>query len=267
MHRALEKFCTALNYIAAGWLMLIALVIFVEVTSRGVFNTFLGGDEIVTNSVPAIVFLQIPLAILTGSMLRTTITFDHLNKRWRHIVNAVAYLLGMILFIGSWSMAFGSLFLSFVVLRHKQTVWPPEGIVLPSFPMAAVATLVLLASSSLLHRAVRRAEAGEPGLAKHWAGGIALAVAFAWLQGWLWTDLLAAGRGPSSGIYESLFFGLTWVHAAHVAVGLLWLLWVQVGIGSGRYGSHRISNVSNAALFWHFVDAVWIVLFFAFFVF
>ena len=100
MHRALERFCTILNYVAAGWLMLIAIVIFVEVMGRGVFNAFLGGDEIVTNSVPAIVFLQVPLAILTGSMLRTTITFDHLNKKWRHIVNAVAYLLGMILFIG-----------------------------------------------------------------------------------------------------------------------------------------------------------------------
>jgi len=100
MFRALEKVCTALNYIAAMWLMLLAVVIFVEVTSRGVFSTFLGGDEIVTNSVPAIVFLQIPLAILSGSMLRTTITFDNLNKKWRHVVNAVAYLLGMILFIG-----------------------------------------------------------------------------------------------------------------------------------------------------------------------
>ena len=107
MHLAIERFCTWLNYVAAGWLMLIAVVIFVEVTSRGVFNTFLGGDEIVTNSVPAIVFLQVPLAILTGSMLRTFIVFEHLNKRWRHIVNAIAYLLGMALFIciavGGWS--------------------------------------------------------------------------------------------------------------------------------------------------------------------
>ena len=63
MHRALERICTILNYIAAGWLMLIAVVIFVEVTGRGVFSAFLGGDEIVTNSVPAIVFLQVPLAI------------------------------------------------------------------------------------------------------------------------------------------------------------------------------------------------------------
>ncbi len=100
MYRTLERICTWLNYIAAGWLMIIALVIFVEVTSRGVFNTFLGGDEIVTNSVPAIVFLQVPLAILTGSMLRTYIVFDHLGRRWRQVVNAIAYLMGMLLFIG-----------------------------------------------------------------------------------------------------------------------------------------------------------------------
>ena len=98
--RGFERLCVWLNYVAAGWLMLIALVIFVEVTSRGVFNTFLGGDEIVTNSVPAIVFLQVPLAILAGSMLRTTIVFDHLGRRWRRVVNAVAYTLGVALFIG-----------------------------------------------------------------------------------------------------------------------------------------------------------------------
>jgi TRAP-type C4-dicarboxylate transport system permease small subunit len=100
MFRVLERICSALNYIAAAWLMLLAVIIFIEVVGRGLFSAFLGGDEIVTNSVPAIVFLQVPLAILTGSMLRTTITYDHLNKRWRHIVNAVSYLMGMMLMIG-----------------------------------------------------------------------------------------------------------------------------------------------------------------------
>ena len=100
MHRSLERVCTVLNYIAAAWLMALAVVIFVEVTGRGLFSAFLGGDEIVSNSVPAIIFLQVPLAILSGSMLRTTITFDHLNKRWRQTVNAVSYLIGMLLFIG-----------------------------------------------------------------------------------------------------------------------------------------------------------------------
>lgn len=100
MFRALERICSTLNYIAAAWLMLLAVIIFIEVIGRGVFSAFLGGDEIVTNSVPAIVFLQVPLAILTGSMLRTTITYDHMNKRWRHVVNAVSYLMGMMLMIG-----------------------------------------------------------------------------------------------------------------------------------------------------------------------
>ena len=89
MFRALERICSTLNYVAAAWLMLLAVIIFIEVVGRGIFSAFLGGDEIVTNSVPAIVFLQVPLAILTGSMLRTTITYDHMNKRWRHVVNAV----------------------------------------------------------------------------------------------------------------------------------------------------------------------------------
>ena len=100
MYRALERLCTWLNYVAAAWLMVIAVVIFLEVTSRGVFGTFLGGDEIVTNSVPAIVFLQVPLAIMTGSMLRTYIVYDRLGARWRKFVNACAYLIGMVLFIG-----------------------------------------------------------------------------------------------------------------------------------------------------------------------
>ena len=175
--------------------------------------------------------------------------------------------LGMVLFIGSWSMAFGTLFLSFAVFRQKLGVWPPQGIALPSFPLATLATGILLASSWALHRATRRGEQGTAGFGRMWSLGIALSVAFAGLQAWLWMDLLAAGRTPSSGIYESLFFGLTWIHALHVAIGLLWLLWVQVGIASGRYGSHRISTVGNAALFWHFVDAVWIALYLAFFVF
>ncbi len=106
MQRALDKIVNALSVVASVWLILIALVIFFEVTGRGLFNTFLGGDEIVTNSVPAIVFLQVPLAIQAGSMLRTTIVFDNLGKRGRHAINGLSYLIGIILFvaigIGGW---------------------------------------------------------------------------------------------------------------------------------------------------------------------
>lgn len=175
--------------------------------------------------------------------------------------------LGMALFIGSWTMAFGTIFLSFVVLRQRMGVWPPEGIALPSFPLAALATVVLLASSVALHRGVRGIEGGRSAAQGVFGLGIVLGFAFTGLQGWLWMDLMGAGRLPTSGLYESLFYGLTWIHAAHVVCGLLALLWAQVGLSTGRYGLHHLTPVVNAAIFWHFVDVVWVVLFLGFFVF
>jgi len=189
--------------------------------------------------------------------------------------------LGMLFFIGSWSMAFGTLFLSFLILRDRVGTWPPPGIALPSFPLASLATAVLLGSSVALHLALRRARAGRQatgagtgataaaarGFGALWAVGLGLGCAFAALQWWLWWALLAAGTRPEAGLYESLFFGLTWVHAAHVAIALLALLWVQVGIACGRYGSQRIVVAQNSALFWHFMDAVWVLLYLGFFVF
>lgn len=174
--------------------------------------------------------------------------------------------LGMALFIGSWSMGFGTLFLSLAVLRQRMGVWPPKGIELPSIELAGIATGVLLLSSLALHRAVRRLERGEAGFQRGWTVGIVLGLAFSALQAWLWMDLVGAGRVPASGVYESLFYGLTWTHAAHVLCGMLALLWSQVGISIGRYGPHNLSPVANAAIFWHFVDAVWVVLFVAFFI-
>lgn len=104
--RAVDAISRVLNGVAAIWLMVIAVVIFLEVTGRGLFNTFLGGDEIVTNSVPAIVFLQVPLAIRVGSMLRTTIVFDNVGFRFRRLINGVSYVIGIVLFIaigvGGW---------------------------------------------------------------------------------------------------------------------------------------------------------------------
>ncbi|MDP6385422.1 MAG: cytochrome c oxidase subunit 3 [Planctomycetota bacterium] len=187
----------------------------------------------------------------------------------RDRVNAT---LGMILFIGSWSMAFGTLFLSFLVLRDKIAVWPPAGIALPSAPIAGFATIVLAASSVFVERGSRSLspDAGsgrKASFSSLWITGMLLGLGFALLQAWLWYDLILAGRTQASGLYESLFFGLTWVHAAHVVVGLFLLVWALVGSKLGRYGPERRSFVSNAALFWHFVGIVWLFLFLGFFVF
>ena len=191
------------------------------------------------------------------------------NESARARVNAT---LGMVFFIGSWSMAFGTLFLSFLILRERAGVWPPPGMALPSFGIAGVATAVLLASSFAVHAAIGRAKSGRDGAGLLWALGLALGLGFTALQTWLWFDLLARGVTPQTGIYGTLFFGLTWVHAAHVALALIALAFVQCGFASGRYGSDgsgqlRLAAPQNVALFWHFMDVVWVLMFLAIFVF
>ncbi len=154
MFRGLERFCGWLNYIAAGWLMVIAVVIFVEVTSRGVFGTFLGGDEIVTNSVPAIVFLQVPLAILMGSMLRTTIVFGHLNASWRRVVDVLSFLLGIALFVGIAVGGWSDMIKGWQIGEYQGIgalevpVYPVRTIIIASAALITVIYLVLLARAA-----------------------------------------------------------------------------------------------------------------------
>ena len=95
----LKKIPELLQSIAAIWLILVAITIFAEVTFRN-FGLFLGADQIVQNSVPAIVFLQVPFAIASGTMLRTTLIYDFFKERGKRIVNRISYIIGVLLFTG-----------------------------------------------------------------------------------------------------------------------------------------------------------------------
>ena len=95
----LKKTPELLQSIAAIWLILVAIAIFAEVTFRN-FGLFLGADQIVQNSVPAIVFLQVPFAIASGTMLRTTLIYDFFKERGKRIVNRISYIIGVLLFTG-----------------------------------------------------------------------------------------------------------------------------------------------------------------------
>ena len=95
----LKKTPELLQSVAAIWLILVAITIFAEVTFRN-FGLFLGADQIVQNSVPAIVFLQVPFAIASGTMLRTTLIYDFFKERGKKIVNRISYIIGVLLFTG-----------------------------------------------------------------------------------------------------------------------------------------------------------------------
>jgi TRAP-type C4-dicarboxylate transport system permease small subunit len=97
--KAVSEATRLLHILAAIWLCLIAMTIVVDVFGRFVFNSPLTGTaEIVANSVVSIAFLQIPFAIRTYGMLRTTVVLDKLGPAGRRVFNIATYLLGIVVF-------------------------------------------------------------------------------------------------------------------------------------------------------------------------
>jgi cytochrome c oxidase subunit III len=176
--------------------------------------------------------------------------------------------LGMIVALGSWSMMFGALFFMYFGVRSRAPMWPPPGA--PPLPLAlpALNTLVLVASSLALWRGVAALARGNRRALAPWVGvALVLGAAFVGLQLVVWKAQWAAGLLPSSGVYGSLFYGLTALHAVHVVAGLLVLLVVLGRALGGVYTEHNVVRVRVAAMFWHFVDAVWLVMFLSIYLF
>ncbi len=88
-----------------------------------------------------------------------------------------------------------------------------------------------------------------------------LGVAFVALQTVVWWSLAHHGLRWDGSKYGSVFYALTWFHALHVLAGLGVLAAILVGALRGRYTAEKHTAVRLGALFWHFVDVVWVLLF------
>ncbi len=98
---AVVKTAKAVHLFSAFWTLALAFLIFGDVVGRvGLNQPIPGTKEIIQNSVVAITFLQIPLAIYSGSMLRTSIFADAMPAFGRKLLRTIAMLLGLALFIG-----------------------------------------------------------------------------------------------------------------------------------------------------------------------
>jgi heme/copper-type cytochrome/quinol oxidase subunit 3 len=171
---------------------------------------------------------------------------------------------GMVMALASWSMMFGSLFFAYAILRLKAGTWPPDGVAPLPRLLPFVNTLVLLVSSGVLARDLSPASETRPGaLLSALKATLALGSLFLVLQLAVWVPLWRSGFRIDSGIYGSIFYGLTVFHALHVLAGLVALLVLVPGARSGRLRSGAQSRVRVSAMFWHFVDAVWVVMFVA----
>ncbi len=169
--------------------------------------------------------------------------------------------LGMRLLVLALSMLFAASLLAYVLIRSRAPVWPPAG--MPRLPDTLwISTLVMLASSATMQTAVRAARAGQERALR--AGMLLttlLGVLFLVSQTLSWFALVAAHLTAKANLYGFTFYILTGLHAAHVVGGLIPLAVVTSRAFRGRYSAAFHPGVEYCAIYWHFLDVVWLVMF------
>jgi cytochrome c oxidase subunit III len=164
---------------------------------------------------------------------------------------------GMVAFLVSEAAFFSTLIVVYLTFLGRDTVGPTPRKAL-SLPLVIFTTICLLSSSGTIHRAEKYLEVGDPSsFRKWWAATIGLGFIFLIGTGYEWYDLITRdGLTISRNLFGSTFFTLVGFHGLHVTVGLVTMLVVLlVRLGQDRRGVKLVS------WYWHFVDAVWVIVF------
>jgi len=124
-------------------------------------------------------------------------------------------------------------------------------------------TICLLSSSVTIHFASRLLERGKRGgFLGLWFLTIVLGVLFMYGTAREWYRLICEhGLTISSNLFGTTYYSLVGLHAFHVTAGLLMLMIVLLFALAGRVGSEQSARVEVLSMYWHFVDAVWVVVF------
>ena len=173
----------------------------------------------------------------------------------------------MSLFVLNEGVFFAYLLFSYFYLQARSHgVWPPAGG--PDLRLAIPNTVILLASSITAWWGARDLE--RRGSSSRLRAGLILSMIlgaiFLGIQG---IEFASKSFGPSAHAYGSTFFTVTGFHAAHVLMGLLILGFALARVSRARRGRSAGDEpvvVRNAVLYWHFVDAVWLAVFFSLYI-
>lgn len=169
---------------------------------------------------------------------------------------------GIWLFLATEVVLFGALFATYFASKAEATGrWPPSEIHLP-VTMTAINTAILVTSGFVMHLGeVQLKKRNQKGFILGFLGAIILGTIFLVIQAYEYIELVHSGVTLEHGIFASTFFLLTGTHGVHVFGGLVFLSIVLARAIRGQFNPDRHDAVTAAAIYWHFVDIVWILLF------
>lgn len=155
------------------------------------------------------------------------------------------------------SMLFAGLASAYII-TSSTSIW--ESVVLPQ--LLWLNTFVLLASSVTMERTRSHIQQGRIRAARIWVAvtGV-LGLAFLIGQLTAWREMVDAGVFLQSTLHAGYFYVLSGLHGLHLAGGLSFLGYIWVQIVRGRYSAASHEPVSLAAMYWHFMDGLWVCVF------
>jgi cytochrome c oxidase subunit 3/cytochrome o ubiquinol oxidase subunit 3 len=124
-------------------------------------------------------------------------------------------------------------------------------------------TVCLLSSSLTIHFAIRAVRQGNAKAFRNWwFGTVALGAAFLFGTAREWYRLIfEEGLTIRTNLFGTTFYSLVGLHGFHVIVGLILLSIVLTFTLLGQVGQEHFYRLDVLSLYWHFVDAVWVVVF------
>lgn len=175
---------------------------------------------------------------------------------------------GTIIWLSSELMFFAGLFSMYFTLRATNLdVWATETQLL-NVPFATANTLILVSSSVTCQLGVLAAERGDMRrMQRFYLITLGMGTVFVLGQLYEYANLVREGLTLSSSAYGSAFFLTTGFHGLHVIGGLVAFIFVLArSLAAKRYGPHQATAAIVTSYYWHFVDVVWIALFFTIYV-
>jgi cytochrome c oxidase subunit III len=164
---------------------------------------------------------------------------------------------GLFVLLAATTMVFAAFTSAFVVRRGLSDDWAT----MPKPPILFVNTAVLLASSIILDLSRRALKAGNRSRFNlWWTTATALGILFLIGQAFAWRQLSGAGIYVASNPASSFFYVLTAAHAFHLLGGVAALAYVDVQALRLRLGPAKRTAIDVSAIFWHFLDGLWVYL-------
>jgi len=169
--------------------------------------------------------------------------------------------LGFWIYLMTDCVLFAGLFATFAVLRTS-TANGPTGAQIFDMPFVLSETLILLTSSFTIGLAIQGSARGYKKQTLFWLiVTFALGAAFLTLELSEFSHLTQVGNGWDKSAFLSSYFTLVGTHGLHIAIGLLWLVVMIFRLWYLKFKQSDLNRLALFALFWHFLDVVWIFIF------